>query len=93
MIVGVLRIDLAIREARSLKDKRHAIKGLKQRLRDRFNVSVAEVDHHDVHQRCTLGLAMVANESRAMHSQFDKMVDLVRGAPRVSLLDYEREFY
>ncbi len=93
MIVGVLRIDLAILEARSLKDKRHAIKGLKQKLRDRFNVSVAEVDHHDVHKRCTIGLAMVSTDSRAMHSQFDQMVDMVREARMVSLLDYEREFY
>lgn len=93
MIVGVLRIDLAILEAQTLKDKRQAIKGLKQRLRDRFNVSVAEVDHHDQHKRCTLGLAMVSTESRSMHSQFDKMVELVRRAARVSLLDYQREFY
>lgn len=93
MIVGVLRIELAVFEAQSLKDKRQAIKGLKQRLRDRFNVSVAEVDHHELHQRCTLGLAMVSTETRATHSQFDKMVELVRRAPRVSLLDYQREFY
>lgn len=93
MIVGVLRIDLAIFEAQTLKDKRQAIKGLKQRLRDRFNVSVAEVDYHDLHQRCMLGVSMVSTDSRSMHSQFDKMVELVRRAPGVSLLEYKREFY
>jgi len=93
MIVGVMRIDLAILEARTLKDKRRAIKSLKQRLRDRFNVSVAEVDCHDVHKRCILGLAMVSTETRSTHSQFDLMVELVRRAPRVDLLDYQRSFY
>jgi len=45
MIVGLLTIDLAIFEAQSLKDKRRVIRGLKERIRGRFNVSVAEIGH------------------------------------------------
>ncbi len=74
-----------------MKDKRRVVKGLKQRLRNRFNVSVAEVDHHDLPKRCRLAIAMVSHESRPLHSQLDKIVDLFRRTAGLTLLDYERE--
>ncbi len=91
MIVGVLRVDLAIPEARSLKDKRRVILSLKQRIRNQFNVSVAEVEHADNPKRCHLGVAAVSKDSRVIHSQLDKVVELVRRDGGVSLLTYERE--
>jgi uncharacterized protein len=93
MIVGVLEVDLAIFEAQNLKDRRRIIKGLKERIRHRFNVSVSEVDHADRIQRCRLGVAMVAEGSRPVHAQFDKIVDLIRATSGVTLLDYERAFH
>jgi uncharacterized protein YlxP (DUF503 family) len=92
MIVGVLTIELAIFDARTLKEKRRVILGLKQKLRNRFNVSVAEVDYLDTPKRCRLGVSMVSRESRTAHSQLDQVVDLVRRTGGVSLLSYEREF-
>jgi uncharacterized protein YlxP (DUF503 family) len=91
MIVGVMKVDLAVFDARSLKDKRRVIQSVKQRLRDRFNVSVAEVDYGDLTQRCLLGIALVCDESRAVHAQLDKMVELLRHTAGLSLLNYERE--
>ena len=64
MILGVLTVDLAIMEARTLKDKRRVILSVKQRLRNVFNVSVAEVDFLDTPKRCRLAIAMVSRESR-----------------------------
>lgn len=81
-----------IYESRSLKDKRRVLQGLKTKLQDRFNASVAEVDHLDAHQRCTLGIAIVSNESRTIHARFDLMMDILRANGRLSLLSYEREF-
>ena len=95
MIVAVLTVDLAISDARSLKDKRRAIAGLKQKLRNRFNVSVAEVGFTDTPKRCRLAVAMVSRSeggSAPVHSQLDKIVDLVRRTAQVSLLEYKREF-
>lgn len=92
-MVGVLTVELVIYEARSLKDKRRVLQSLKQRLRNRFNVSVAEVAHQDVWQRATLGVAVVSNEAREVESQLDRVVDVVRGTPQVSLLQYERELH
>lgn len=91
MIVGILTLDLAVFEARSLKDKRRVIQGVKQRVRNRFNVSVAEVGYTETPKRCRLGIATVSNESRHVHEQLDKIVDLVRGVAGLTLLDYERE--
>jgi hypothetical protein len=93
MIVGVLTVEVAIFEAQSLKDKRRVILGFKQRLRNRFNVSVAEVGHGDSHKRCQLGIAMVSGDSRGVHSQFDKIVDMVRATAGLTLLEYEREVF
>ena len=63
MIVGTLRVRLLIREARSLKDKRQVVKSIKDRLRNHFNVSVAEVEAQDSRQLAVLGMALVSNEA------------------------------
>lgn len=91
MIVGVLTIDLAIFDAQSLKDKRRVIVSLKQKLRNRFNISVAELGHHDNHKHSQLGIAVISQESRPVHAQLDKIVDFVRRFKGLSLIDYQRE--
>ena len=62
MIVGVLNIELFIPGSNSLKTKRSIIKGIKDRLRSHFNVSVAEIDHADKWQRASLGVSSVSNK-------------------------------
>jgi uncharacterized protein YlxP (DUF503 family) len=91
MVVGVLRVRLAIFEALSLKDKRRVTKSLKDRLGARHNVSIAEVDDLDHRQAATLGLAFVANEGRFVESTLAKIVDEIRAFPHASLLDFEIE--
>lgn len=91
MIVGVMKVELAILEAHSLKDKRHVIKSLKQRMANTFNVSVAETDHGDSPRRCQLGIAVVSNQAREVHSQLDRVIDMIRRCPGCTLVQYERE--
>jgi uncharacterized protein YlxP (DUF503 family) len=91
MVVGVLTLTLAIPEAMSLKDKRRAIKSLKDRLAGRHNVSVAEVDDLDEHRSAVMGVAMVANNRRFVDGCLSKIVDEVRVARSVNLVDYEIE--
>jgi hypothetical protein len=93
MIVGVLRVELAVLEAVSLKDKRRVVKGLKDRLVHKFHVSVAEVDALDARQKAVLGVAMVSNDSRFVQSCLDKVVDYIRLAPGAILVHYETEIY
>jgi len=91
MIIGVLRVSLAVFEAASLKDKRRVIKSIKDRLANKFNVSVAEVDALDARQRAVLGIALIANDRRFVESSLHKIVDQLRLARSASLLDYEIE--
>ena len=92
MVVGVLRVRLGIFEALSLKDKRRITKSLKDRLAARHNVSVAEIGDLDHRQAATLGLAMIANETRFVESALSKIVDEIRAYGRASLIDYEIEW-
>src|SRR5438128_11891081 len=81
MIIGSLRVRLLLREARSLKDKRQVVKSIKDRLRNGFNVSVAEVEALDNRQLAVLGLAMVSNEAHHVKTTFDEIVQALRSHP------------
>jgi uncharacterized protein YlxP (DUF503 family) len=89
MIVGTLRVRLLIREARTLKDKRQVVKSIKDRLRNAFNVSIAEVDAQDNRQLAELGMAMVSNETHHLKVALGQMVEALRSHPIAELLDYE----
>ena len=88
MVIGTLRIRLVLRAARSLKDKRRVVKGLKERLRGKFNVSVAEVDHQDDRQRAVLGVAMAGTDRRYVNEVLSKLMDHVRAAPGAEPVSY-----
>lgn len=92
MVVGVLQLSLLIPDAMSLKDKRRAIKSLKDRLGTRHNISIAEVGELDAHRECTLAIAQVSNSRRFTESCLSKIVDEVRMSRWVSLVDYELEW-
>ena len=91
MIVGTLRIRLLLRQARSLKDKRQVVKSIKDRLRNGFNVSVAEVEEQDNRQLAVLGIAMVSNEARHVRTTFEHIVAALRGHPVAELVDHQME--
>src|SRR5919201_6747237 len=78
MVVGLESFDLRIPGCGSLKEKRHVVKTLTAGLRQKFNVSVAEVDHHDLWQRTTIAVSAVASEAyharRGLH-EVEEFVD------------------
>jgi len=59
--VGVLTLELRLENSHSLKDKRHVVRSLKDRLRHKFNVAVAEIDGQDLWQRATLAAVTVSS--------------------------------
>ena len=91
MIVGSLRVRLLVRGSRSLKDKRRVVRSIKDRLKNGFNVSVAEVEAQDHRQLAVLGLAMVGNEARPVRAAFEQIVAALRVHPVAELLDHEME--
>ena len=91
MHVGVLQLEFLVADAMSLKDKRRVILSLKDRIAHGRNVSVAEIGALDEHRRSILGVAMVSNDARYVEGALSKLVDFVRAAPQVSLMDYQIE--
>ncbi len=76
--VGLLRLSLRARGARSLKDKRKHLAGLKDRVRARFGVRVAEVGHLDDRSRAVVAIVSVSNDARVLRSLLDKIIDDIR---------------
>jgi len=91
MVVGILQLRVMIRDSQSLKDKRRIVRSLRDRIRSRFNVSVAEVDSLDSRQQATLGVALATNDRIFADQVLAKVVDLVRATPGAELVDYEIE--
>jgi hypothetical protein len=78
VLVALERFDLRIPACHSLKEKRHVVKTLTNAIRSSFNVSVAEVDHQDLWQRATLGVAAVGAQEyhlRKVLHEVEKLVD------------------
>ena len=92
MNVGVCKIRLRLPENLSLKGKRQVLKSIISRIENKFNVSVAEVDDHDLWQLATLGVGCVSNDRRYTNEVLSKVVDfVVNGRFEVEILDYEVE--
>ncbi len=91
MHVGTLQVTLFLGEGGSLKEKRHVVRGLLERLRREFHVSAAEVDDHDLWQRATLGIACVSNDSGHANSVLDKVLDYIEKKGDVSVVGVEME--
>ena len=86
IIVGLCTVELFIPSSQSLKNKRHVLLSLKDRLRDRFNLSVAEVGEQDLWQKVVLGLACVANETRHVHQVLEQALNVIRATPAVEIV-------
>ncbi len=86
MIVGLCTIELYIPDGHSLKAKRQILLSLKDRLRRKFNLSVAEVGDHELWQKAVLGIACVSNESAHVNSVLDQAINLVQSVPTIELV-------
>ena len=89
MAIMVSIFELHLPEARSLKQKRKVIKSLIERIHRRFRVSIGETDHHDLHQRCELSIAVVVRSPSDGRRLMDAVRDLIDGEPAAMLLDWD----
>ena len=89
MTVGSCKIELRIPESRSLKAKRRIVKSLRDRVRSRFNIGIAEVDRLDDWQRATLGVTAVSNDPRLVDETLSKVVNWIEASGEVLVVDYE----
>ncbi len=92
MHVGVCKVNLRLPENGSLKGKRQVVKSIIGRVKNKFNVSVAEVDNNDRWQLATIGICCVSNENRHVNEVLSKVVDFVINSRfEAEILDYEIE--
>jgi uncharacterized protein len=91
MLVGLYQIELFIPESGSLKSKRFVLKSLKDKIRSKFNVSVAEVDENERWQRAVLGIAMVCNERKFIDQVMNQIFNLVSEETEVEITNQQLE--
>jgi hypothetical protein len=91
MIVGICTIELHIHGNRSLKGKRQVLRSVKDRLRHRFNVSIAEVDYQDLWQRALIGVTTVGSDRAQVDRTLQHIVSAVEGMGVAELVDAEVE--
>ena len=91
MTIGILKLSLFIPESQSLKERRMVLHSLKARLRNRFNVALAQIDGEDKWQRAVLAVVSVEKDRRNVDSQLCRVVNFVENFDSVNLVDYETE--
>jgi hypothetical protein len=92
VVVGLVTWDLHLDGCASLKDKRRIVKSLKDRLRQRFNVSVAETDSHELWQRAELSCCVVASDRQRAQEVLGAVDRFVAGDPLARIIDSSTSF-
>ena len=93
MLVGILQIELHVPRAQSLKDRRSVVKSLKDQLRGRFNISVAEVDPTEKWQRATVGIAAVGEDRAYLDAVLAGVTEWLRDTRLVELIRVDKEYW
>ena len=94
MNTGVCRLKIHIPESQCLKDKRHIVKSLVSRLRKQFNISIAEVDDHDLWQMTTIGIACVSNHNHQVDEIINAVISTIgRDYPTIEIVEKEIDIF
>ena len=92
MVVGLLQIEVHVPSAQSLKDRRSVIKSLKDQLRGRFNIAVAELDPSEKWQRATVGISTLGDDRAYVEGLLTQVTEWVRRTRLVELIRVEQEY-
>ena len=90
--ISLLTIELMIPWAQSLKDKRSAVRSLKERLRNRFNASIAEVDYQDKWQRAVLAVCILDSDRRHLESDMSRVRQLCEAAKDLQVTNMHQQW-
>ena len=92
MNTGICRVQLHLPENQSLKEKRRIVKSLISRLRNQYNISVAEVDDHDLWQLATLGISCVSNHDQHVDETITSIIKFIaQNYPELEIVSRETE--
>ena len=91
MVIGIMKVHLFSSDPQSLKDKRRLVKSLVERLKNKFNISVAETGDLDSWNRCELGIACVSNEAAHADSMLATVIRYIENDGWLEVTDYSTE--
>ena len=92
MIIGVCTLDFFLPGCSSLKQKRMFLRSIKEKLRNKHNVAVAEVDYQDIWQRAQLGLTSVSSDQKVLDSTFQAVLRMAERSADAQLTNFEVEY-
>jgi uncharacterized protein YlxP (DUF503 family) len=90
--VAVLMVEILIPASQSLKEKRRVLKSIKDRIRAKFNVSVAEIGEHDKWQRAVLGVTAISPDKNYLMGQVEAVISLVDSVDGAQLIRQDLQF-
>ena len=93
MFIGVLYVEFFVSESRSLKEKRQFIRPIKERLRNSFNVSIAEVDHQDLWQRSAVAVVCAGESKQITEETISKVKNFIDRYYPGLVLEYKTDFF
>jgi len=85
MIIGSCSLDFYIYNSNSLKDKRHVVKSIIDKVRNKYNVSIAEVDQLDSWSNCTIGFVCVSNSTSHTNRVISTVINYVESDGRIEI--------
>jgi len=92
VIVGIMVMDLLSKSTHSLKEKRHIVTSIKEKLKQKFNISIIESDYQDRWQKIQLAVSMVSNSRVMIEKVFDQIEDLIYLNYPVQLVAVNKEY-
>ncbi len=87
------QVDLLIPMAHSLKDKRRVIKSLQDKLTNKYNVAVSEIDNNDIWKNSTLGIVSISKDNVFLEKLMESIIDYIEQFNNIQLLNYTLEYY
>ncbi|KXZ39292.1 hypothetical protein SAMN05661008_00989 [Alkalithermobacter thermoalcaliphilus JW-YL-7 = DSM 7308] len=91
MIIGSCIIEITIYDVSTLKEKRHVVKSIVERLKSRYNISIAEIGMNDKWQRSQIGFACVSNSKNHANEVIDKVINFIENDQRIEITNIEIE--
>ena len=91
MRIGSVILEFFLPYSNSLKEKRKNIKSFMDRARHKFNISIAEIDFHDVWQRSKIGIAFVVNQTQLFDKISERIIEMAYNIPEVEVVKIEKD--
>ena len=91
MVIGICRLTFVLHDNHSLKGKRHVLKPMMEKVKSRFNVSVAEVGDNDLWLRAEVGISVVGNDRAYANSVLDNVIEFIDGLHMAELTAHSIE--